>query len=454
MITLTAISRILGEPKHSPASPSEFGFVGVCIDSRRVVPGDLFVAIRGDSFDGHDFQAAAVNQGASGIICSRIDPEIKVPQWVVADTLEALTAIATAYRQQYTLPVIALTGSNGKTTVKEMIASILPKPSHATLGNYNNHIGVPLTVLQLNESHRAAVFELGANHPGEIAPLTKIVQPQVALINNIGPAHVEGFGSIDGVANTKGEIYQALPTDGIAIVNDDDSYAHFWDPLLVGKGIIRFSVTHPADVYARELTFNAEGCARFQLITKVGEARVELKVPGQHNVSNALAAASCTLAIGVTLPEIVRALTEFSGVQGRMTYHYCKSNALIIDDTYNANLRSTLSALDVLARRPGRRIFVFGDMGELGDYSQQHHEEVGLAAKRHGIDALLTCGNHSRYATSAFGESAQHYTVKNNLVQDLLSHMDKDTTVLIKGSRSSAMESVVYSVLADQNKGE
>lgn len=452
MIKQAEITRILGEPVYLATSLSEVVFTGVCIDSRRVAPGDLFIAIRGESFDGHEFRSEAVKQGALGIICLSIDKNLHVPQWVVTEPIDALTQLATAHRQQFTIPVIALTGSNGKTTVKEMIAAILPKPSHATRGNYNNHIGVPLSVLQLNETHRAAVFELGANHLGEIASLAKIVQPQVSLVNNIAPAHVEGFGSIEGVAKAKGEIYQALSADGMAIVNDDDVYAHFWDSLLIGKRVIRYSANYPANVYARDVTLNAEGCAKFYMIAQGGEVQLELKVPGLHNVSNALAAASCTLAIGIPLSEIVTALALFTGVEGRMTYHYCKNHALIIDDTYNANLRSTLSALQVLARRPGRRIFVFGDMGELGDYSQQHHEEVGLAAKDYGIDLLLTCGNHSRFAASAFGKSAQHYAAKNSLIQDLLSYIDEDTTVLVKGSRLSAMESVVHGVLADQTR--
>ncbi len=453
MMTLSDITRLFGKPAQQIQYADESLVQGVSIDSRKVKPGQLFVAICGQSFDGHNYIKQAVDQGAIAIVCSQAIPGITVPQWVVSDTITALATMATFYRQQHGCPVIALTGSNGKTTVKEMIAAILPQPSHSTKGNLNNHIGVPLSVLALYPESRYAVFELGANHLGEIAHCVAIVKPQVTLINNIAPAHVEGFGSIEGVAKAKGEIHQGLMAGGVAVINDDDAYAHYWDAHLEGKKILRFSVTKPTDVHAHSLTFNAEGCGRFQLVTPHGEAWVELKVPGPHNVSNALAAAACTTALHISLPDIAAALSAFTGVAGRMTYRSGKHNAVIIDDTYNANLRSTLAALDVLAQRKGRRIFVFGDMGELGELSQQHHQDVGLAARSHGIDLLLTCGNHSRWATSAFGEVAQHYAAQDHLVQDLLTQLDEQTTVLVKGSRSSAMEYVVSQLLAEANTG-
>ena len=454
MMTLSDITRLFGKPAEQIQYSDESLVQGVCIDSRQAKPRQLFVAIRGESFDGHNFIKQAVEQGAIAVLCSQSISGVNVPQWVVPDTIAALATMATFYRQQHKCPVIALTGSNGKTTVKEMIAAILPQPSHATKGNLNNHIGVPLSVLALRPESRSAVFELGANHQGEIAHCVAIVQPEVTLINNIAPAHVEGFGSIEGVAKAKGEIHQGLMAGGTAVINDDDAYAHYWDAHLVGKKILRFSVTKPVDIYARSLTFDAEGRGHFQLVTPHGEAWVELQVPGQHNVSNALAAAACTTAIHISLADIAAALSAFTGVSGRMTYRSGKHNAVIIDDTYNANLRSTLAALDVLAKRKGRRIFVFGDMGELGEFSQQHHQDVGLAARSHGIDLLLTCGTHSRWATSAFGDVAQHYAAQDNLVQDLLKQLDEETTVLVKGSRSSAMEQVVRQLLAEANTGE
>ena len=415
----------------------------VGIDSRRVTPGQLFVAIQGERFDGHAFIHDAVKNGAIGVVCLRAIPDLDIPQFVVSDTIQALADLATFHRRQITnTGIIALTGSNGKTTVKEMISSILPQPSFATSGNLNNHLGAPLSVLQLQPKHRYAVFELGANHQGEIAHTVSIVQPQVALINNIAPAHIGEFGSIDGVAQAKGEIYNGLIKKGIAIVNDDDAYAHFWDNALVDKEVIRFSAHHKATVYAQDVVFNEQGCAQFVLVVPEGSTRIQLTVPGAHNVSNALAAAACTSALGISLADIQIGLSQFSGVKGRMTFMPGKQHAVIIDDTYNANLRSVLTALDVLAKRDGCRIFVFGDMGELGPWSEQHHREVGLAARDLGIDKLMTCGIQSKVASQAFGAGAKHYTSQDDLVSDL--KLDATTTVLVKGSRSSAMENIVH----------
>lgn len=427
--------------------PRDLQLSGVCIDSRTVKPGNLFVAIHGERFDGHHFIHDAIAQGAAAVLCSHAVDYLDVPQLVVKDTTLALALLATAHRQKCSCAVVALTGSNGKTTVKEMIAAILPKPSHGTPGNLNNHIGVPLSVLQLKDEHRYAVFELGANHPGEIAYTVAMVRPEVTLINNIAPAHIAGFGSIEGVAKAKGEIHHGLATMGTAVINEDCSFAHFWDSLLKDKNILRFSVTKPMPVHARNLTFNDRGCGQFILVMPQGEASLELQVSGMHNVSNALAAAACTYALGITLTDIISGLQAFGGVQGRMSFLQGKNNSIIIDDTYNANLRSSLAAIEVLAKRKGRRIFVFGDMGELGDFSKQHHQEVGLAAREHGIDVLMTCGSDSEFASSAYGPAGKHYMHQEALVQDLLNQLDANTTVLVKGSRSSAMEKIVHQLM-------
>lgn len=419
---------------------------GVSIDSRTVQSGNIFVAIRGERFDGHDFIPEAVANGAQAVVCNK-PVDMAVEQFVVDDTVNALAIIAKFHRQQCACSVIALTGSNGKTSVKEMIASILPKPSHATPGNLNNHLGVPLSVLQLKPEHCYAVFELGANHVGEIAHTVKIVEPDVTLINNIAPAHIEGFGSIDGVARAKGEIHNGLNATGTVVINDDDGYAHFWDSAIVDRKTLRFSRTKPADVYARDITVNTKECAQFTLVTPLGETELQLNVPGLHNVSNALAAASCTIAIGISLEDVKTGLESFTGVPGRLTHLAGKNNSLIIDDTYNANLSSVLSALEVLGKQKGRRVFVFGDMGELGECSKQHHEEIGLAAKKHGIDVLLTCGEQSAFTAKAFGIEAKNFTNQGDLLNDLLPHMQADTTVLIKGSRSAGMDKIVKQLI-------
>lgn len=420
---------------------------GVSIDSRQIEPGAVFVAIRGERFDGHDFIQDAVTAGAIAIICERFVPNLAVWQVVVSDTVQALADIASFHRQQLDCSIIALTGSNGKTSVKEMIASILPQPAYATPGNLNNHIGVPLSVMQLKKEHQYAVFELGANHPGEIAHTAAIVKPHVTLINNIAPAHIEGFGSIDGVANAKGEIYQALPDDGIAIINDDDAYAHYWDSLLASHKTIRFSQSKAATVHAQDIVYNNEGHAKFILVTPQGEINIELAVPGQHNVSNALAAAACTYALGISLQQIAEGLSRFTGVAGRMTFRRGKHQSWIIDDTYNANLRSVLAALDVLATRQGTRIFVMGDMGELGKWATEHHQQVGVAAREHGIDVLMTCGEHTTSATVAFGIQGTHYSSQDELIDALLPRLNVHTTVLVKGSRSAAMEKIVQKLV-------
>ena len=427
---------------------SELPITGVSIDSRNVVPGHLFVAIKGPNFDGHTFIPEAIKKGAVAVLCEHVVPDVLVPQWIVSDPVHALGFIATAYRQCLpSLPVIALTGSNGKTTVKEMIASCLPQPSFSTKGNLNNYLGVPLSLLCLNEKHKTAVFELGASRVGDIAYTVDMVRPQVALINNIAPAHIGEFGSIEGVVHAKGEIYEGLLPGGPAVVNADDVYAHSWDDVLTDKQVVRFSLKMPETIHARDIDLSCVEGASFRLVTPEGDAMVQLQVPGLHNVSNALAACACLRAVGVPYDAVAAGLSVFTGVSGRMTYCLGKSDALVIDDTYNANLRSVLAALEVLAARPGRRIFVFGDMGELGGFSQAHHEAVGRAAKTFGIDELFACGEHSRATVVAFGEGARHYLSKDALVSHLMPCLDTSTTVLVKGSRSSAMEKIVHEII-------
>ncbi|MFI4918426.1 MAG: UDP-N-acetylmuramoyl-tripeptide--D-alanyl-D-alanine ligase [Legionellales bacterium] len=421
-----------------------------CIDTRVLTPGAVYVAMVGEHFDGHDFVKEAEAKGAVAVVVSRETAGVRIPQLVVPDTIQALAAIATAHRLTIACPVIALTGSNGKTTVKEMTAAILPAPSHATKGNLNNHLGAPLSVLALKKQHRYAVFELGANHAGEIAHTVAIVRPDVTLINNIAPAHIAGFGSIDGVARAKGELHQGLSASGIAVINDDDAYAHFWDELLADKKILRFSASHPSDVCAQNVRMDAQGCGHFTLIAAGASVEVDLQVPGAHNVQNALAAAACCSALGVALTDIQHGLNHFRGVSGRMTVLPGKNHATVIDDTYNANLRSVLTALAVLAQRPGKKIFVFGDMGELGAWTAQHHQEVGTAARQLGIDMLLSCGSHSALAAQAFGLGGRHFLTKAELVPHVLEELAPNTTVLVKGSRSSAMEDIVHKLLLEE----
>ena len=441
-MNLNTIATVLAQSCHFDAE-----ITGICTDSRYIEPGNLFIAITGERFDGHHFVREVAEKGAVAVVVKHVTPEVTIPQFVVADPVMALAQIAAQHRQNMRCPIIALTGSNGKTTVKEMIAAILPSPSHATRGNLNNHIGVPLSVLALTTEHRYAVFELGANHPGEIAHTVAIVHPAVALINNIAPAHVEGFGSIEGVAKAKGEIYEGLAAGATAVVNDDDTYAHFWDASLVDKKVIRYSLTQPRDVYAKGVSLDEHGCGRFMLALPNDAVEIQLRVPGLHNVRNALAAAACCFAVGIGIEDIQRGLVGFHGVKGRMTVLPGKNRATIIDDTYNANLRSVLAGLEVLAARPGKTLFIFGDMGELGDWATEHHREVGATAKKLGINQLLSCGALSRFASEAFGMGAHHFSSQDELIDYVSLQLNPETTVLVKGSRSSAMEKVVDRLL-------
>lgn len=438
------IAQILGCEFNSKSINTD---VGVSIDSRTLKSGEVYLALTGERFNGHDFIAEAIEKGASAIICEKPLEQTSVPAFVVKSSLEALSLLASWHRQQINHPVIALTGSNGKTTVKEMVASILPKPALATQGNLNNHIGVPLSILKLRPEHRYAVFELGANHPGEIRYTAAMVKPDVALINNIAPAHIEGFGSIENVAKAKGEIYESLGEGGIAVVNEDDDFAHFWDPLFSVIQPLRFSLTKPTAVHAREITFDEAGAARFRLCLPCGSGFIQLQIPGKHSIQNALAAAACSYAAGIDLSFIIEGLEAFKGVSGRLEFLQGKNQAKVINDTYNANLRSVLTAVEVLAHYKGKKILVLGDMGELGEYAKGHHEAVGRKALASGIDYLMTCGHHSAFASEAFGAKAKHYATREALAQDLLHYLDRDTTVLVKGSRGAGMENVVHQLL-------
>lgn len=419
----------------------------VSIDSRTLREGSLFVALAGERFDGHDFIRQAAEKGAKAVLCERPQENIPCVQYVVPNALTALTALACYHRQVMACPIIALTGSNGKTSVKEMISHCLPQPALATKGNLNNHIGAPLSVLQLTKAHRYAVFELGANHLGEIKHTVAVVKPDVALINNIGPAHIAEFGSLENIARAKGEIYEGLSAEGIAVINADDDFAHFWDPLLHAKKVLRFSLEKPMDVYARDICFNSEGCASFVMVLPDDRLPITLKVPGEHSIRNALAAATCCYAVGISSANIAAGLAAFEGVRGRMAYCQGKNQSTIIDDTYNANLRSVLTALTILAKRQGYRILVLGDMGELGQWAQAHHEEIGQAAQAQGIDLLLTCGEHSLFTSQAFGQAGKHYSSHDALAKELLSKLDKNTTVLVKGSRFAQMEKIVHQLI-------
>jgi len=441
-LTLSAAAAAFGGTLLYP----DCSFRRVSTDSRRLRPGELFVALRGSRFDGHDFLAQVADQ-ACGLVVERPDKRLLLPQWVVADTTRALGQLALLARDQFTGPVIAVTGSSGKTTVKEMTAAILRGlgPVLATRGNLNNHIGLPLTLLSAEPEQRFAVLELGASAAGEIAYLASIAKPMVAVVTTVLPAHVQGFGSLAGVARGKGEIYAALGPRGTAVFNLDldARWLAQWRANLPCLQSLGFSPTDAADVTAHGVTFDAEGRASFLLRTPQGEVPVSLQIPGPHNVANALAAAACALAAGADLAAIAAGLRAVLPAPGRMQIKRGLREARLIDDSYNANPGSVRAAIDTLAGFGGRRLLVLGDMAELGSDAPGLHREVGAYAASRGLDGFYGCGPLSKLAAEAFGANAFTFADKEQLARALRDSLDADTTVLIKGSRSAGMEDIV-----------
>lgn len=425
--------------------------VGVSSDTRAVAAGQLFIALRGERFDAHDFLGQAAAAGAAAFLVADAG---NLPEGAAAvlvdDTRLALGRLAAAWRRQHKLPVLAVTGSNGKTTTKEMIASVLRLAFGdavlATRGNFNNDIGLPLTLLGLNDSHRAAVIEMGMNHPGEIAYLTAIGAPTVALVTNAQRAHLEGMGDLDEVAREKGSIFAGLPADGVAVINADDAYADFWRELVGTQPVRSFGIDRPADVRASLRQHGLEISVTLQAAE--GEAEFVLGVPGRHNASNALAAATACLAAGVPLDVVARGLASFAGVKGRLQRRPGRNGAHILDDTYNANPDSVRAGIDVLASTIGRKVLVLGDMGEIGEGSGQYHDEIGGYAKSQGVDRLFALGDASQQAVRNFGEGARHFCNVDKLIAAVDKELGPETTVLVKGSRFMKMERVADALAA------
>lgn len=450
MMTLSSAALIL----NGVQTGRDREFTSVGTDSRAITPGMLFVALRGARFDGHDFVAQALADGASAALVRTewARQHADLPLIGVPDPRRALGQLAAHWRSRFHIPLIAITGSNGKTTVKEMCAAILRADfgQHAvwaTRGNRNNDIGVPLTLLGLHAPHRAAVIEMGMNHPGEIAYLAQIARPTVAVVTNAQRAHLGGLGSLDAIAQAKGEIFSGLGSDGVAVINADDAHADYWRSLNVGRAIVTFGFAASATVHGRWRP--AAGGGELELVTPQGAAQVTLSLPGEHNGRNALAAAAACHAIGVPLAPIVRGLTHYRGIAGRLQTLRGWHGALVIDDSYNANPDSMRAAIDVLAQFPGRRIFVMGDMGEVGDAAGQLHSEIGGYAKSQGIDLLFALGEKSAAAVHDFGAGGRHFTHLDALARALKAHMDAESVVLVKGSRFMRMERVVELIRAE-----
>ena len=444
---LSQVAQVLGAQMIG----ADIALTGVSTDTRAVGAGQLFIALRGARFDAHDFLEQAVASGAAALLVADVS---KVPAdisaLVVDDTLLALGRLAAAWRAQFSLPLIAVTGSNGKTTTKEMVAAILKAQFGddvlATRGNFNNDIGLPLTLLRLNARHRAAVIEMGMNHPGEIAHLATIGAPTVALVTNAQRAHLEGMGDLDEVAREKGSIFVGMPANGIAVINGDDKYADIWREMAGAHTVRTFAIDHAADVHGKVRQHGLE--TGVYLSAPEGEAEIRLSIPGRHNAGNAVAAAAACLAAGLPMNAVVTGLESFAGVKGRLQRRAGLKGAEILDDTYNANPDSVRAGIDVLAATIGRKLLVLGDMGEIGEASGQYHDEIGGYAKSQGIDRLYALGDAAQQAVRNFGEGAKHYCNIEKLIAAVDKELGPETTVLIKGSRFMKMERVADALAA------
>ncbi|HEY9112095.1 MAG TPA: UDP-N-acetylmuramoyl-tripeptide--D-alanyl-D-alanine ligase [Rhodanobacteraceae bacterium] len=426
---------------------------GVSTDSRTIQPGEVFVALVGEQHDGHDHVNDAVARGASGaIVARRVDADI--PQIVVADTLHALGDLASAVRAQRDVTVIGITGSNGKTSVKTLAARILARhgATHSNTGSFNNEIGLPLTLLTMPRDTRYAVLEMGAGKPGDIAYLAAIARPRIGLVNNIAPAHLERMHTLEGIAETKGAMYQALPADGVAVINADDAFAIYFTGLAGTRRILRFGIDAPADVSADDVRLQSDS-SDFELKMPNGGANVHLPLPGRHNVANALAAAALAHAAGAGLDLIIAGLESAEAVGGRLLRHASPQGWMLFDDSYNANPGSALAAVATLALQPGERWLVLGNMGELGPDAAALHARVGRAAREQGIARMYAVGALAANAAEAFGESAQVFPDQAALTAALRHDLRAGVSVLVKGSHASHMENVVAALL-DDDKGD
>ncbi len=441
---------------NARAVGADVEITSVSTDTRNLPAGCLFVALKGPRFDGHAFAAKALQAGAAAVMVEAGAHLEVSPAVVVEDTRLALGRLAAWHRANMPAKLAAITGSNGKTTVKEMVAAILTEEAGAdavlaTSGNLNNDIGMPLTLLRLTPAHRYAVIEMGMNHPGELTYLSELARPDAALVNNALRAHLEGLGSVEAVARAKGEIYQGLKEDGIAIVNADDPHAGLWRAMNHSRKTLSFGFSQDADVSVRTLDDTmvswqlAATQSNLRLSTPQGLIETALQVPGEHNLANAAAATACALALGAGPTAIARGLAHFHGVKGRLQAHPCILGATLIDDTYNANPDSILAAIQVLTERPGTRILVLGDMGELGPGAAAMHREVGEKARAAGIERLLCLGEMSLHTAQGFGPGAMHFERIEELLAEIECALGPDVTVLVKGSRFMKMERVVQS---------
>jgi UDP-N-acetylmuramoyl-tripeptide--D-alanyl-D-alanine ligase len=421
-------------------------YTGVSTDTRTLRAGEVFFALSGPRFNASEFVGAAAAAGAAAVVIPA-QQDAAIAQIVVPDTLAALTRAAAAWRGRYTRPVIGVAGSNGKTTAKEMTAAILAAAGRclATQGNLNNHIGVPVTLLRLEATHAYAVIEIGANHPGEVAALAELARPDVGLVTNAGAEHLEGFGSIEGVARAEGELFAALDPRGVAVVNADDAYCELWRGMTRAR-IVTFGLGAGADFRAHDVVteVGADGFStRFSLRCAAGERDIRLQLAGRHNVSNALAAAAAAMAAGAQLEHVAAGLAAMQAVKGRLNFRTTRAGAVLIDDSYNANPSSMRAGIDVLADLAGRRWLAIGDMGELGAHAESAHVDIGRYARERGVERLFATGPLSALAVEAFGAGARWFPDAETLTREIDTALVKGVSLLVKGSRSNRLERVV-----------
>jgi UDP-N-acetylmuramoyl-tripeptide--D-alanyl-D-alanine ligase len=433
-------------------------FGAVSTDSRTLPAGALFVALRGPNFDGTDFVRAAAARGAVGALVERAPSDASLPLLEVPDALRGLQQLGRAWRENFSIPIVGVGGSNGKTTAKEMTSAILARrgPCMATLGNLNNHIGVPLTLMRLEQAHGSAVIEMGANRIGDVAELVALSRPTVGFITNAGAEHLEGFGDLDGVARGEGEMVAGLAADGVAIVNADDAYAGYWRGVATARRVTSFGLASGADFTALDIVQGierAEFVTRFTLKCPLGERNILLKAGGAHNISNALGAAAAAAAAGASLDDIVAGLADFKAVSGRLQLKPGLRDSRIIDDSYNANPSSVRAGLDVLRSLPGVRWLVLADMAELGSHSSESHADLGRYARDCGIKRLFAFGPESSRAVETFGSGGEWFADVDSLIRRLQSEIAPGVTVLIKGSRVNRLERVVQALLGGAAAG-
>jgi UDP-N-acetylmuramoyl-tripeptide--D-alanyl-D-alanine ligase len=424
----------------------------VSTDSRTLVPGALFVGLRGPNFDGAAFAAAAAERGAVGAVVDREQP-LALPQIVVPDTLAALQQLAAGWRNEFNIPLVAVAGSNGKTTAKEMTAAILTRMGAclATQGNLNNHIGVPLTLMRLESAHRSAVVEMGANRIGDVAELVKLARPTVGLITNAGAEHLEGFGDLDGVAKGEGEMVACLENSATGIINADDTYADYWRGVASAGRVLTFGVRAADADFKADNAVQAiekgEFATRFDLVCPLGERSILLKAGGAHNILNALAAAAAASAAGATLDEIEAGLADFRPVSGRLQLKAGLRDSWIIDDSYNANPSSVRAGLEVLRELSGATWLVLADMAELGEHTADSHALMGSYARECGVTRLFAMGTQSSRAVETFGAGGEWFSDIDALIRRLQAELAPGVTVLVKGSRVNRLERVVRALI-------